>query len=86
MAKDPVCGMEVDDKTAAGQSVYQGTTYYFCSRAASGRLTASLRSILAVRAATVDTTPTRGIIEPPVSPDLVPEDFRPQSSGITVLP
>jgi YHS domain-containing protein len=31
MAKDPVCGMEVDDKTAAGQSVYQGTTYYFCS-------------------------------------------------------
>jgi YHS domain-containing protein len=29
--KDPVCGMEVDPKTAAGQSVYQGQTYYFCS-------------------------------------------------------
>jgi hypothetical protein len=33
----------------------------------------------------VDTTPTRGIIEPPVSPDLVPEDFRPQSSGAPFL-
>ncbi len=31
MAKDPVCGMQVDEKKAAGSSVYQGTTYYFCS-------------------------------------------------------
>jgi YHS domain-containing protein len=29
-AKDPVCGMEVDQDEAAGQSDYQGTTYYFC--------------------------------------------------------
>lgn len=31
MAKDPVCGMEVDEKKAAGKSEYQGQTYYFCS-------------------------------------------------------
>ena len=31
MAKDPVCGMDVDEKTAAGQSEYQGQMYYFCS-------------------------------------------------------
>ena len=31
MAKDPVCGMQVDEKKAAGQSVYQGKTFYFCS-------------------------------------------------------
>jgi Cu+-exporting ATPase len=31
MAKDPVCGMTVDEKTAAGKSEYQGQTYYFCS-------------------------------------------------------
>jgi YHS domain-containing protein len=31
MAKDPVCGMDVDPKTAAGKSDYQGLTYYFCS-------------------------------------------------------
>jgi len=31
MEKDPVCGMDVDPKTAAGESTYQGKTYYFCS-------------------------------------------------------
>ena len=31
MAIDPVCGMEVDARTAAGQSEYRGQTYYFCS-------------------------------------------------------
>jgi len=31
MAKDPVCGMEVDEKRAAGSSDYQGKKYYFCS-------------------------------------------------------
>jgi Cu+-exporting ATPase len=31
MARDPVCGMEVDEKDAAGSSEYRGKTYYFCS-------------------------------------------------------
>ena len=31
MAKDPVCGMDVDEKTAAYKSEYKGQTYYFCS-------------------------------------------------------
>jgi Cu+-exporting ATPase len=31
MEKDPVCGMMVDPKTAAGKSEYQGKTYYFCA-------------------------------------------------------
>ena len=31
MERDPVCGMDVDPKTAAGKSTYQGKTYYFCS-------------------------------------------------------
>jgi YHS domain-containing protein len=31
MAKDPVCGMNVDEKKAAGSSTYTGKTYYFCS-------------------------------------------------------
>jgi len=29
--KDPVCGMDVDPKTAAGKTEYQGQVYYFCS-------------------------------------------------------
>ncbi len=31
MVKDPVCGMDVDPKTAAAKSEYNGQTYYFCS-------------------------------------------------------
>ena len=31
MEIDPVCGMEVDPKTAAGKSNYLGKAYYFCS-------------------------------------------------------
>jgi Cu+-exporting ATPase len=31
MAKDPVCGMEVDPKKAAGESIYKGETVYFCN-------------------------------------------------------
>ena len=32
MATDPVCGMRVDEKSAAAQSSYRGRTYYFCSK------------------------------------------------------
>lgn len=31
MVKDPVCGMMIDEKTAAGTSEYQGRVYYFCA-------------------------------------------------------
>jgi len=30
MAIDPVCGMEVDEKTAKLKTEYKGETYYFC--------------------------------------------------------
>ena len=33
MTKDPVCGMQVSEQSAAGQSEYHGKTYYFCSPA-----------------------------------------------------
>ncbi len=31
MAKDPVCGMMVDEKKAKLKSDYMGKTYYFCA-------------------------------------------------------
>lgn len=31
MARDPVCGMDVDPKKAAAQSSYQGKKVYFCA-------------------------------------------------------
>lgn len=32
MAKDPVCNMNVDEKTAKWKSDYMGKTYYFCNQ------------------------------------------------------
>ena len=32
MAKDPVCGMTVDENRAGARSEYQGQTFYFCSQ------------------------------------------------------
>jgi Cu+-exporting ATPase len=29
---DPVCGMEIEEKEAAGSSTYKGVVYYFCSQ------------------------------------------------------
>ncbi len=31
MARDPVCGMTVDEEKAEARSIHEGTTYYFCS-------------------------------------------------------
>ncbi len=33
MAKDPVCGMDVDEKSAPAKSEHMGKTYYFCALA-----------------------------------------------------
>jgi Cu+-exporting ATPase len=33
MERDVVCGMQVDPSKAAGTSVYNGKTYYFCAKA-----------------------------------------------------
>lgn len=31
MARDPVCGMEVEESKAAATAVHEGKTYYFCA-------------------------------------------------------
>jgi len=31
MAKDPICGMMIDEKTAKWTSEYNGKKYFFCS-------------------------------------------------------
>ncbi len=33
MAKDPCCGMTVDEEKAPARTGYKGETYYFCSSA-----------------------------------------------------
>lgn len=51
MAKDPVCGMEVDEKKAAAFSSYEEQTYYFCARAARQPLTRNRTNILVAKRA-----------------------------------
>jgi len=31
MARDPVCKMEVDEKTSKYKTIHKGKTYYFCA-------------------------------------------------------
>lgn len=37
MVKDPVCGMMIDEKTAAATSEYKGRVYYFCAHGCKDR-------------------------------------------------
>ncbi|HEV2494023.1 MAG TPA: heavy metal translocating P-type ATPase [Terriglobia bacterium] len=48
--RDPVCGMIVDPRTAAGQFDYQGITYYFCNPSCLERFRATPAKYLAVPA------------------------------------
>jgi len=45
MVKDPVCGMEVDEKTTGYKSIQGNNVYYFCSTPAKQNLTKTLRNI-----------------------------------------
>ncbi|MFZ5862498.1 MAG: heavy metal translocating P-type ATPase [Nitrospirota bacterium] len=49
MATDPVCGMTVDDASAAGTSAYEGRTYHFCSDHCLRAFTADPRPFLSTR-------------------------------------
>jgi YHS domain-containing protein len=31
MVIDPVCKMKIDERKAAGSTIYKGQTYYFCA-------------------------------------------------------
>src|SRR6185503_5284551 len=41
MATDPVCGMQVDEQTAAGRSVFEGRPIYFCSKGCKAKFDAN---------------------------------------------
>ncbi len=37
MARDPVCGLYVDERVARDQREYQGKLHFFCSQACKGK-------------------------------------------------
>ena len=45
MAKDPVCGMDVDEKKAAATSEYKGKTYFVVLMVTKSHLTRIRRSV-----------------------------------------
>jgi Cu+-exporting ATPase len=50
-ARDPVCGMTVDPRRAAGSSIYQGETYHFCSKGCAAKFQAAPEKYLHPQAA-----------------------------------
>lgn len=40
MVKDVVCGMTIDENSAAAKSEYKGKTYYFCAQVCKERFDA----------------------------------------------
>jgi Cu+-exporting ATPase len=49
--RDPVCGMLVDPRQAAGSAVYQGQTYHFCSKGCAAKFQADPEKYLRAAAA-----------------------------------
>lgn len=69
MARDPVCGMEVDPGKAKGSSSYNGETFYFCSTNCKKRFDADPVSFMA-RGGEVSPVPEK---RPEPSPEASPE-------------
>jgi YHS domain-containing protein len=45
MAKDPVCGMEVDEQKTKFTSTYKNRTYYFCSEACKSKFDNTIHNL-----------------------------------------
>lgn len=41
---DPICGMQIDESQATGQSEFEGTKYFFCSKSCKEKFDASPES------------------------------------------
>ncbi len=54
LAKDPVCGMDVDPATAEHKAAYQGQTYYFCCPHCRAKFLADPESFLGANAKAQD--------------------------------
>ena len=55
MATDPVCGMQVDERSAAGSSVFEGNNAYFCSAGCKKKFDADPSAYIGARRPAGDT-------------------------------
>ena len=71
-ATDPVCGMKVDPKSAAGSHKHGGTTYYFCSKHCLTQFQADPAKYLAKSAPVAAPVPAKGAqYTCPMHPEIV---------------
>ena len=57
MATDPVCGMQVDERAAAGSSIFEGSNSYFCSVGCKKKFDASPSAYVGARPPAGNTAP-----------------------------
>ena len=70
LAKDPVCGMDVDPHTAKHRADHSGRTYYFCSARCRERFVADPAKFLAPEATKPETVPEGTIYTCPMHPEI----------------
>ena len=70
LAKDPVCGMDVDPHTAKHRADNAGRTYYFCSARCRERFVADPAKFLAAEATKPATVPEGTIYTCPMHPEI----------------
>jgi P-type Cu+ transporter len=59
---DPVCGMKVDPAHAAGKSVHEGKTYFFCSLSCKQKFDANPRAFLKPKSAKPEAAAPKGVM------------------------
>ncbi|MGH6800316.1 MAG: YHS domain-containing protein, partial [Methylocella sp.] len=70
MAKDPVCGMNVDQRSAKHSAEYAGHTYYFCSQGCKNKFAADPSSYVAAKPKPPASAPEGAIYTCPMHPEI----------------
>lgn len=74
MAKDPVCGMTVEEGKEAGRSVYKGETYYFCSVQCKETFETDPESYIGEKGAKAPKASEAGMAKDPICGMVIPKE------------
>lgn len=74
MAKDPICGMTVEESRAAGSSVCKGETYYFCSMHCKETFDKDPESYIGEKGAAAPKASEAGMAKDPICGMVIPKE------------
>ena len=83
MAKDPVCGMEVEETPAALKKEYKGKTYYFCSAGCQAKFAQDPQRYLARQETARQAQPATNGMTPAPKPEIDSKNITRINIGIT---